>query len=101
MPELLARPKNLRSDRVYQQLLVTGMKFCNSFFPYMSRLWNKLPKKVKSMNLEDFKLNLKEEVKPNRQKIYSKGNKHKCSLLTRIRIDRSYLNEHGFPLMST
>ena len=74
------------------------MKFCNSFFPYMSRLWNKLPKKVKSMNLDDFKLYLKEEVKPNRRKFYSKGNKHKCSLLTRIRVNRSYLNEHGFSI---
>jgi hypothetical protein len=98
MPDLVDRTQNLRSDRVYQQLLITGMKIRNSFFPYMSRLWNKLPKKVKSMNLDDFKLYLKEEVKPNRRKFYSKGNKHKCSLLTRIRVNRSYLNEHGFSI---
>ena len=74
------------------------MKFRNSFFLYMPRLWNKLPKNVKSMNIDDFKLYLKEEVKPKRRKFYSKGNKFKCSLLTQIRVDRSYLNEHGFSI---
>ena len=98
MPELLARPQNLRSDKVYQQLHVTGIKYRNSFFPYMTRLWNKLPNNVKSMTIDDFKLYLKEEVKPKRRKFYSKGNKHKCSLLTRIRVGRSYLNEHGFSI---
>ena len=36
MPEILARPQNLRSDKVYQQLHVTGIKYCNSFFLYMT-----------------------------------------------------------------
>ena len=52
----------------------------------MTRLWNRLPKNVKSMTLDDFKLYLKQEVKPKRRKFYAKGNKYKCSLLTRIRV---------------
>ena len=60
MPELLARPQNLRSDKVYRQLHGTGIKYRNSFFPYMSRLWNKLPKTAKAMAIDDFKLYLKE-----------------------------------------
>ena len=62
----------------------------------MTRLWNRLPKNVKSMTLDDFKTYLKQEVKPKRRKFYAKGNKYKCSLLTRIRVGRSFLNEHSF-----
>ena len=64
----------------------------------MTRLWNRLPKNVKSMTLDDFKLYLKQEIKPKRHKFYSKGNKDKCSLLTRIRVGRSFLNEHSFSI---
>ena len=96
MPELLDRPQNLRSDKVYRQIPTSGLKFRNSFFPYMTRLWNRLPKNVKSMTLDDFKLYLKQEVKPKIRKFYAKGKKYKCSLLTRIRVGRSFLNEHSF-----
>ena len=64
----------------------------------MSRLWNKLPKTAKAMAIDDFKLYLREEMKPKRRQFYAKGIKHKCSLLTRIRVGRSYLNEHGFSI---
>ena len=32
MPELLNRPQNLRSDKVYRQIPTSGLKFRKSFF---------------------------------------------------------------------
>ena len=57
-----------------------------------------LPYKLKKKNVSDFKIDLKVLLTPNRYKFFSKGNKYKCSLLTRIRVGRSLLNEHSFTL---
>ena len=37
-------------------------------------------------------------LKPTRYKFFARGNKYKCSLLTRIRVGRSLLNEHSYTL---
>ena len=55
-----------------------------------------LPKDIQNKNLDDFKLYIKEKVKPNRYKHYSRGDKYRCSLLTRLRVGRSQLNQHMF-----
>ena len=68
------------------------------FFPYMTRLWNRLPKDVKIKSVDEFKLYIQKEVKPKRYKFYAKGQKYKCSLLTRIRVGRSLLKEHSFSI---
>ena len=39
-----------------------------------------------------------DNFKPKRYRFYSKGNKIKCKLLTRIRVGRSLLNSHQFTL---
>ena len=39
---------------------------------------------------------IKEEVKPKRYKHYARGDKYRCSLLTRLRVGRSQLNQHLF-----
>ena len=57
-----------------------------------------LPVKLKNKNVYDFKIDLKVLLTPKRYKFFSKGNKYKCSLLTRIRVGRSFLNEHSFTL---
>ena len=44
MPELAERQYNLRTDKVYKEIPTSTQKFPNSFFPYMTRLWNRLPK---------------------------------------------------------
>ena len=72
--------------------------FQTVFFPYTTRKWNMLPYKLKKKNVSDFKIDLKVLLTPNRYKFFSKGNKYKCSLLTRIRVGRSLLNEHSFTL---
>ena len=68
-----------------------------SFFPYHTRIWNSLPKTVQSSNLFDFKLYTK-SLKPTRHKHFNKGNKYSNSLLTRIRLGRSLLNQHRFTI---
>ena len=50
------------------------------------------------MTLDNFKLYIKQEIQPKRYKFYSKGNTDKCSLLTRIIVGRSFLNEHSFSI---
>ena len=62
----------------------------------MTKLWINLPLNIKCKDLEDFKYNLKLELKPQRIKHYSKGSKNGNSLLTRLRVGQSELNLHKF-----
>ena len=55
-----------------------------------------LPKAVKIKNLDDFKMYIKEQLKPKRYRFYARGDKYRCSLMTRIRVGRSLLNQHRF-----
>lgn len=87
---------NLRSFGNYVPFPFKGVKYGNSFFPYFTKKWNMLPKDVQNKNLDDFKLYIKEEVKPKKYKHYARGDKYRCSLLTRLRVGRSQLNQHMF-----
>ena len=87
---------NLRSFGNYVSFPFKGVKYGKSFFPYFTKKWNMLPKDIQNKNLDDFKLYIKEKVKPNRYKHYSRGDKYRCSLLTRLRVGRSQLNQHMF-----
>ena len=73
-----------------------GVKFLNSYFPYISKLWNNLEISTKRLGLQEFKDKLKEKLKPIRVKHHSYGSKIGNTLLTRIRLDRSDLNLHKF-----
>ena len=48
--------------------------------------------------LTDFKIKLKEELKPKRYRHFGKGSKIRNRLLTRIRLERSELNSHKFTI---
>ena len=48
--------------------------------------------------LPEFKIKLKEELKPKKFKHFSKGSKIGNTLLTRIRLERSDLNLHKFTI---
>ena len=99
MPKLDFERKNvLRSNGGYLPFTNHGDKFWKSFFPYISRLWNTLSPDVQFKNLEDFKIYTKSEMKPVRYKHFSRGNKMSNSLLTRIRVGRSMLNQHRFSI---
>ena len=75
-----------------------GNKFLNSFFPYMSRLWNNLPNSTKCKNLSEFKIQLNCDIKPSKLRHNSKGTKIGNCLLTRLRIGRSELNLHRYTI---
>ena len=73
-----------------------GVKFKNSFFPYMSNLWNRLNVSTQLLELTEFKQELKKELKPVKYRHFSKGSKVGNCLLTRLRLERSDLNLHKF-----
>ena len=99
MPKLdFERQHLLRSKGGYIPFNNIGSKFKLSFFPYYSELWNTLPKNVQTQNLQEFKLYTNEEMKPKKYKHFYKGNKLSNSLLTRIRVGRSFLKQHGFSI---
>ena len=77
-----------RSKGGYSPYPNFGVKYSNSFFPYMTKLWNNLNVSTQVMMLSDFKEQLKKELKPVRYKHFSKGNKLGNSLLTRLRLNR-------------
>ena len=52
-----------------------GTKFQNSFFPYISKLWNNLDTCTKTLSLIDFKSKLKDKLKPDKIKHFDKGSK--------------------------
>ena len=89
---------NFRDNNKYIQFRYINQKFNNSFFPFYCKLWNKLPLNQRKLNIDDFKLELKQIYKPKRYKHYAKGNKLGCTLLTQIRLQRSYLNAHAFEI---
>ena len=62
----------------------------------MTNLWNNLKVATQLLPLSEFKEQLKIELKPKRYKHLSKGSKIGNTLLTRIRLERSYLNLHTF-----
>ena len=90
--------KNLRSKGGYMPYPNYGNKFKNSFFPFISKLWNNLPTKNRSMNLFDFKAELKIDIKPERKKHYNVGPKDSNSLLTRFRTGRTNLNLNRYTI---
>ena len=87
---------NIRSKGGYIPFKNVGVKFRNSFFPRMTLLWNNLPKSVQCKNVADFKGFVNKEFKPPRHKHFAKGSKNGNSLLTKIRVGRSDLNQHKF-----
>ena len=98
MPKLdFERQHFLRSKGGYIPFKDLGSKFSFSFFPYYSELWNNLPKSVQSLNLFNFKISTNQK-KPTKYKHFQKGNKFSNSLLTQIRVGRSYLNQHKFSI---
>ena len=87
-----------RSNGGYLPFKQKGDKFKNSFFPNTSKLWNSLSKNIKCKDLYEFKLSMKNEIKPPKYKHFSRGSKLGNSLLTRLRVGRSYLNQHSFTI---
>ena len=98
MPKLdINREHSLRSKGGYVPFKNYGSKFKNSFFPYTSGIWNNIPKEVQFRDLTEFK-EYTRTLKPSRYKHFSRGNKISNTLLTKIRVGRSDLNQHKFTI---
>ena len=97
MPKLdIENKRKTRSKGGYLPFKNIGFKFKNSFFPHTMGQWNSLPKQVQCKNLYEFKEFTNKENKPTRYKHFAKGNKFSNTLLTKIRVGRSDLNQHKF-----
>ena len=83
----------------YKLFPALGNNFSNSYFPYFTKAWNKLKNEIKcESDLSIFKMNLKNTVKPKKQKHFNRGCKRGNALLTQLRVGRSYLNSHGYSI---
>ena len=63
----------MRSKEGFSPYPNYGNKLSNSFLPFISRLWNNLPKSTQSKDLQEFKTQLKSDLKPNKIKHFSHG----------------------------
>ena len=99
MPKLdIERTQITRSKGGYIPFKNRGKTFNTSFFPNTVKLWNALPKSLQYKECVDFKLDLKQRIKPPKYKHFAKGTKLGNQLLTKIRVGRSCLNQHKFTI---
>ena len=86
----------IRNRGVYNPFPHKGDKFNLSFFPNTTKFWNSVAKQIQVKPLEEFKIDIKNKIKPAKYKHFSRGTKLGNTLLTRIRVGRSMLNQHRF-----
>ena len=99
MPQLTITTYNLRSEGKYPHPKYTNAKHYNSFFPYYTRLWNSLDRNIRIISdMDTFKDSIKLIYKPIKHKHYHLGSKYGNMLITRLRVGRSLLNAHSFPI---
>ena len=63
-----------------------------------NKIWNNLPTSVKSLNLLDFKTELKSYLKPEKIKHFKIGSKELNSIFTRFRTGRTNLNACNYSI---
>ena len=90
-----------RSGGSYIPFKYKSIKYNNSYFPYFTKQWNALTKKQKSLNLTDFKEEIKKETKPPKHKHLRRGNKYACKLLTQMRVGNSHSKFQPFSSKET
>ena len=99
MPKLdFERTCMTRSKGGYIPFKFKGDKFNNSFFPNTLKMWNSLPKNIQHKDVDEFKLLIKSELKPTKYKHFARGSKIGNTLLVKIRVGRSDLNQHKFTI---
>ena len=91
----------LRSKGGYMPYPNYGNKFQNSFFPYIAKNWNNLPPSLKSLNLLEFKIELKKYLKPDTIRYFKIGQKESNSIFTRFRTGRTILNASRYSIGQT
>jgi hypothetical protein len=99
MPQYHVNFSNTRSGNGYSLFPAANLKFTQSFFPHFTKVWKKLPNSLKNeRDLVVFKEKLKEKIKPKKYFHFKFGSKRGNTLLTQLRVGRSFLNSHSFLL---
>ena len=90
---------NTRQGPQYKQFPFSSVKMSKSFFPYFTKLWNTLDKTIKcESDINEFKTKLKQQYKPTRHRHFDKGSQTGNKLLTRLRLNRSFLKDNSFTI---
>ena len=97
LPPLLN--SNYPTNRTFQHYPFMSSFFVNSYFPFSIKLWDQLEPDLRyEPDFTVFKLKLKEKLKPTKFKHYHVGFKFPNTLHTQLRLGRSALNCHLFPI---
>ena len=87
------------TNRTFQHYPFMNNSFTNSYFPYAIKKWDMLDPALRNEpDFTEFKLKLKEKLKPKKFKHYHCGFKYPNTLHTHLRVGRSFLNSHLFPI---
>ena len=95
LPPRLKNFVTLRSEGL-QNFPFKGLCFGNSFFPTFTKKYNLLNSKTRKTSTLDFKSHQLYKMKPPKSKHFAYGNKYENMLLTRIRVNCSYLKAHSY-----
>ena len=100
MPDIQPKIHNTRVSLYYKPFTFPNKQFAQSFYPYFTKTWNNSHKTLQlERDLNEYKIKLKNLYKAPKYKFYYRGStKQGCSLLTHLRVGRSLLNDHSFPL---
>ena len=99
MPIYRVNFNNTRSGNGYCLFPAANLKFTQSFFPHFTKEWKNLPSYLKNeRDICVFKQKLKEVIKPKKYFHFKYGSKRGNTLLTQLRLGRSFLNSHSFQL---
>ena len=100
MPTFNPSTIQTRHTQPYKTFPHKSQTFNKSFFPQFTKLYNNLDPKIRnSKDISEFKIILKNKLKPQKVKHYSRGvSKLANSLHTQLRVGRSFLNSHGFSI---
>ena len=86
------------TKRTFENYPCKKTSFEKSFFPYAIKKWDALEKGLKGLDHIEFKSRLKEIFKPPKFKHFNCGYKYPNTLHAQLRLRRSYLNCHLYPI---
>ena len=97
LPERDENLYNLRNNGNLRKCFpYKNAKFSKSYFPYFTKLWNKLPQNIRCSDFDTFKEKLYLHYKPTKYKFFNAGTKQGNKIITLLRVGRSQLNAHSF-----
>ena len=86
------------TKRTFENYPCKKTSFEKSFFPYAIKKWDALEKGLRGLDHIEFKSKLKEIFKPPKSKHFNCGYKYPNTLHAQLRLRRSYLNCHLYPI---